>query len=244
MKIGVFGDIHSNLAALEVVLAALKTAGCARLFCTGDVVGYGPSPRECLRRVRDSGAVCVLGNHDDYVTDLFEENVKKLDPDTRTLVEWTRNQLAADELKWLATLPRAFVIEGATLFHGALGSHPWNYIATTQALQDHFAHQKTALAFCGHTHLPIYGCLRPGQPPVLEFFVKTRTVPHDAKVLVNPGAVGQPRDRDSRAAYCIWDTGSGEIHPFRIPYAVAETQTRIRASGLPERFAARLEFGK
>lgn len=244
MRIGVFGDIHSNLAALEAVLAAFKDAGCTHLLCTGDVVGYGPSPRECLHLVRDSGAVCVLGNHDDYVTDLFEENVKKLDPDTRTLVEWTRTQLAPDELKWLAALPRTRQVEGVTLLHGALGPHPWNYIATPQSLHDHFTYQKTALAFCGHSHLPLYGCQLPGQAPVLEFFVKPRSVPRDAKVLVNPGAVGQPRDRDNRAAYCIWTPASGEVQPFRVPYAVEDTQDRIRAAKLPERFAARLEVGK
>ena len=243
MKIGVFGDVHSNLAALEAVLAAMKEADCHKLICTGDVIGYGPSPRECLQRVRDSGAVCVLGNHDDYVTDMFDQHIQKLDADTRQLVEWTRTQLAMDELKWLATHPLHTVVDDATVLHGMLGPHPWNYIINPQQLEIHFQHQKTALAFCGHSHLPLYGFQKPGQPAVLDF-LKTHVIPADVKVLVNPGAVGQPRDHDSRAAFCIWDTATHSIQPKRGPYDLADTQARIRAAGLPERFAARLELGK
>ena len=88
--VGIFGDIHSNAAALEAVLAALEAAECERFVCTGDVVGYGPCPAECIRILRQREIPCVLGNHDKFATTLVSRRLERLKPDTRRAIEWTR----------------------------------------------------------------------------------------------------------------------------------------------------------
>ncbi|MFA4945549.1 MAG: metallophosphoesterase family protein [Lentisphaeria bacterium] len=245
MKIGVFGDIHGNLAALEATLAAMREEGCFRYLCTGDIVGYGPSPHECLQKIRELGPACltVLGNHDEYVTEIFGSGVAKLEPDTRRMIEWTHNQLNMDELTWLAALPGTRQAEGATLLHGSLGGHHWNYIVNLQELERHFARQTSHLAFCGHSHLPLAGLQAPGHPLKLDF-LKEMTLPPEGKVLINPGAVGQPRDRDARAAFVVWNKATGEIQPCRVPYDIEATQKLMTAASLPERFITRLSVGR
>jgi diadenosine tetraphosphatase ApaH/serine/threonine PP2A family protein phosphatase len=244
MKIGIFGDVHGNLAALEAVLSALHDAGCHSLVCTGDMVGYGPAPAECVRRVRESGAACVLGNHDEYATDVLGNQLERLDADTRATIEWARNRMPMDDLKWLASLPLKREVEGFTVVHGALGPQHWAYIVNRENLLTHFAHQKTLLCFNGHTHLPLY-CAQaaPAQPPEMDF-LKTTVLPAGGRVLVNPGSVGQPRDRDPRAACCVYDVVAGAVHPLRVPYDIAATQALMRSSGLPERFTTRIAVGR
>lgn len=243
MKIGVFGDIHANLAALEAVLAALHEAGCETLVCTGDIVGYGPSPAECVHLVRSRGIPCVLGNHDEYATDILGDRLEKLDADTRLTIEWVRKVVPMEELRWLSTLPLKLEMEGFSVVHGSLGPQHWAYTVNRQNVAEHFAHQKTALSFNGHTHLPLFCRARENAPPDMDF-LKTTVLPNQGKVLVNPGSVGQPRDRDPRAACCVYDTMAGSVHPVRVPYDIAATQALMRAVKLPERFIARIEVGR
>lgn len=244
MKIGVFGDVHGNLAALEAVLRALREAGCERLVCTGDIVGYGAEAAACLHRIRQSGAECVLGNHDEYATDVLGDQLSRLDNDTRATIEWARNTIPMEDLRWLASLPLKREVDGFTVVHGALGAQHWAYIVNRQNLLEHLAHQKTLLCFNGHTHLPLY-CSRasPQQTPDMDF-LKTTVLPGAGQVVVNPGSVGQPRDRDPRAACCVYDVVAGAVHPLRVPYDIAATQAQMRAAKLPERFIARLALGR
>jgi len=242
MKIGVFGDIHANLAALEAVLAALRAAGCETLVCTGDIVGYGASPAECIRLIRTHGIPCVLGNHDEYATDILGDALGKLDPGTRATIEWARTVVPFEDLRWLSSLPLKLEMEGFWVVHGSLGPQHWAYTVNGPNVIEHFAHQKTALSFNGHTHLPLFCQMRENAAPEMEF-LKTTVLPSQGKMLVNPGSVGQPRDRDPRAACCVYDTMAGSVHPLRVPYDIAATQALMRSANLPERFIARIESG-
>jgi len=243
MKFGIFGDVHANLAAFQAVLGALRNAGCDQLLCTGDIVGYGPSPVECLHLIREQNIPCVFGNHDEYVTALFGPGLEKLGSDVKASIQWSQNQLAMDDLKWLAQLPRHLEYDTFSVIHGALGPNPWMYIVNRDNLQDHFTHQKKPLTFNGHTHLPLLGFQREGMPAEMDF-LRTTTLPAANRILINSGSVGQPRDRDPRAACCIYDTDKNSVHPLRVPYDIAATQALIRAANLPERYALRLAEGK
>ena len=243
MKYGIFGDIHGNLAACDVVLAALKTAGCEKFICTGDVTGYGPQPHECVQRVREIGAACVLGNHDEYVSNLLDTQLARLDVDIRQTVEWMRSTLPMEDVRWLAGLPLFRDVDGLTVVHGMLGPRHWGYVTNIETLTAHLPHQKTAVCFNGHTHMPIYGCQLPGRPATIDF-LRTTTVPSTAKVLINPGGVGQPRDRDPRAACCVYDSVTREVRPIRVEYDVEATQRLMRELNLPIRFIERLALGR
>lgn len=245
MKIGIFGDVHGNLAGLEAVLAALRAEGCEKYLCTGDLVGYGPHPGECIRKVRELGATCVLGNHDEYATDIIGHAIERLEPETRRVIEWTRANTPMEDLRWLAALPRHLHLTelDLELVHGSLGHAPWAYLVNTANLVEHFTHQKARLCFVGHSHLPLLCQQREGHPPTMEF-LKSGPLPLEGKLALNAGAVGQPRDRDPRAAGCVLDTLTHSVHLIRIGYDIAAVQTDMRTSQFPERFIQRIALGK
>ncbi len=245
MKIGIIGDIHGNLPALQATLKFLDSEMCDAIVCTGDIVGYGASPRECLNIIRERQISCVLGNHDQYVTLLMDPRLEKLDPDTRKVIEWTQGKLDMEALKWLAQLPLKLDMGDFTLVHGSLEPHNhWAYVTNEQIAARHFAHQHSPLAFGGHSHLPTLCRQRAGAPPEISFLKNSVLHLDDAKTMINVGAVGQPRDRDPRAACGTFDFAENRIAPHRVAYDIAAAQALIRQAGLPERFAARLELGK
>ncbi|NOY80418.1 MAG: metallophosphoesterase family protein [Kiritimatiellaeota bacterium] len=243
MRIGVFGDVHANFAALEAVLTALEAEECDVLVCTGDVVGYGPSPAECIARLRERQVPCVLGNHDKYVTLLADPSLEKLDPAVRAAITWTQGVLSMDDLRWLAALPFRFDGDGFAVIHGCLGPHRWRYIVDGPSLAEHFAYQDVPLVFSGHSHLPILGTQAPGRPPRLGFLSQAR-IPAGVKAVLNPGSVGQPRDRDPRAAAAVYEADSRTVRVLRVAYDIAATQVLMRQAGLPERFVERLAEGR
>ena len=216
---------------------------CDQLVCLGDIVGYGPSPAECVRTLREREVPCVLGNHDKFATTLASPRLATLDADTRHALEWTQNALDIDALRWLAELPLRLDAEELTLLHGSFGPNRWAYLVNKKSLAESFTHQDVPLAFSGHSHMPVLCHQLEGHPPHMSF-LRTADVPQGRKVLINPGSVGQPRDRDPRAACAVYDTTSSVIHPLRVEYDIARTQALIRAAGLPERFAQRLEEGR
>ena len=244
MKIGVLGDVHANLAALQATLAALDAEGCDQLLCTGDLVGYGPSPAECVKIIREREIPCVLGNHDKYVTLIADPQLDRLEPEILTTVQWTQSRLDMQALKWLAELPLRLDADTFSVIHGIFGPHRWAYIVRDPKYRDeHFANQDTPLVFCGHCHMPLLGVQQEGRPVKLDF-LKTSTLPTGAKAMVNPGSVGQPRDRDPRAACVVYEMDDQIVRPLRVEYDIAATQALMRAAKLPERHAARLADGK
>ena len=244
MKIGVIGDIHANLAAFQATLTKLEDEGCDAIVCTGDIVGYGPSPGECVRIVREREIPCVLGNHDQYVTLLMDPRLDRLSPNIRHCVEWTQNKLDMEDLKWLAQLPRQVDFEQLSLVHGSFGPKQWAYLTSAKAVSENFEHQSGQLAFCGHTHIPLLAYFVDDEtPPVLSYLTKSK-LPDSSKVLINPGSVGQPRDHDPRASCGIYNTESKSVHVARAAYDIEETQALMREANLPEQFITRLSEGR
>lgn len=242
MKVGIFGDLHANLAALEAVLTVIDREQCDRLVCTGDVVGYGPSPAACLRLIRDRNIPCVLGNHDQYTADIIGGPRERIEADTWATIEWTRKNLDFKDLEWLASLPMRLDYPEFTVVHGSLGASHWSYLVNRTNLTEHFSRQEMPLVFCGHTHLPLLGTQKGTGPAAMDFLKKT-VLPAEGKVVVNPGSVGQPRDRDPRAAVLFYDTVTRQATPVRVPYDIAATQALMREAKIAERFITRLEAG-
>jgi len=243
-KVGFLSDIHANRAALDAVLATLDAQGCDLLICLGDIVGYGPSPAECVQTLRQRDIPCVLGNHDQYVTVLLNPRMEKLREDVRVSIEWTQAQLAMDDLKWLSQRPMRIDAEDFSVVHGAFGPKPWIYCASDRSLAHNFAYQDVALGFCGHSHIPLVARQHPETPSPLVDTLQTATLPEAPKTIVNVGSVGQPRDRDSRACCLTYEVESRAMQVFRVTYDLADTQARIRAAGLPGSFAERLPLGR
>jgi predicted phosphodiesterase len=241
MKILVMSDIHGNINALEAVL---HDAGkVERVWCLGDLVGYGPDPNECIKKIRSlRNCICLMGNHDSAV--LGNMDMEAFNRDARLSVEWNQRIIKPENMNFLKHLPEKHVEDRVTLVHGSPRNPVWEYILDWQVAMNNFDYFETDLCFVGHTHIPvIFQMIEEELGSQLQILSPVGPVELIGKAIVNPGSVGQPRDRDPRAAYALFDTESKIWEPRRIAYNVVEIQERITKYGLPERNAVRLADG-
>lgn len=243
MKILVLSDIHANRIALETVL---EDAGkFDKIWCLGDVVGYGPEPNECVEILRKLKLVCLAGNHDWAVLDKLD--LEDFNPDARHAALWTRDVLSPSNFNWLIDLPERAPtqLDQVTLVHGS-PQHPiWEYVATPAVARVNFTYFDTPICFMGHTHVPV----------VYRYHADHDTVSAEplsehepvalglGRMMINPGSVGQPRDGDSRASYALFDTDAMKLVHRRVEYDIAATQEKMHKARLPERLIVRLSHG-
>ncbi len=240
MRIALFGDIHSNLEALQSVLADARIQGCTHHICLGDIVGYSASPKECIATVRDLDCPVIKGNHDEQAA-MSGWNTGFSDL-ADTAIHWTRKQLDHEEKEWLRSLRLQRVIRDFTVVHATLDTpHKWGYIVTPGDADASFTYQHTPVCFYGHTHEPVL--FRTGVAVRRQHYDKLKLSPGQ-RYLVNIGSVGQPRDGDWRAAYVIYQPETMDLELRRIPYDIETTQRKILDAGLPRELADRLALGK
>jgi predicted phosphodiesterase len=240
MRILVISDIHANLTALETVL---KTAGedYDAVWCLGDVVGYGPDPNECIERILGlPEMVWVLGNHDAAV--IGDVEPESFNPEARISIEWTREAITPANRELMNALPKRTRIGDVTLVHGSPRDPTHEYLLDRYTATISFAYFDTPYCFFGHTHIPTFFHLNNGYAdlyvPQDEAFGEL-----EPRLLVNPGSVGQPRDKDPRAAFALYDTEANIWHHQRVAYDIPDVQKRMKAAKLPERHIKRLENG-
>ncbi|MAI34648.1 MAG: metallophosphatase family protein [Rubripirellula sp.] len=240
MKRALISDIHSNHEALTAVLADIHQQGIERIYCLGDIVGYGPNPRECLQEMK-SVAICILGNHDEAV-------FAGADPDgfgssALRAVEWTREQLREEDHAFLRGLPRCYQEQRMLLVHGSPKEPTNEYVLPMDVqnpikmsdLFDRFDH----CCLQGHTHIPgVFSQSHFLRPKNIE---QGYTF-NDDKVMINVGSVGQPRDGDCRACYVVMD--DQQLMFRRVEYDIETTVAKIRRiEELDDSFGERLREG-
>lgn len=241
MNVLVMSDIHGNLTALDAVL---KDAGKVdKIWCLGDLLGYGPDPNDCIKRIRSlKNCVCLLGNHDAAV--IGSMDLEAFNRDARLTVEWNQQVMKQENMDFIKKLPEKFVDGEVTLVHGSPRNPVWEYILDWQIAMYNFEFFETDFCFVGHTHIPVVFEMTEDESNYhLEILNPTGPVEIRKRAIVNPGSVGQPRDRDSRAAYAIFNTESHLWTPKRVQYDIASVQQRIVRAGLPERNSIRLVDG-
>lgn len=240
VRYAVVSDIHGNLEALDAVLADVAGRADA-ILCLGDVVGYGADPRACIERLAERAQVITAGNHEHAVAGLLD--LDWFNPYARAAAEWTRERLDDDHRSYLAALPLVAQVDDATLVH-ASPDHPeeWEYLVSAEDGFQAFAAFTTRLCFVGHSHVPGVWSLGSTGPTWLPGAVEV-DLEHGRRYLVNVGSVGQPRDRDSRAAYALWSVEDGAVAIRRVPYDVDAARRKIVAGGLPQYLADRLAWG-
>ncbi len=240
MKYAILGDIHANLEALTAVLTDAKEQGVTHYACTGDVVGYNADPKACLQMIRSLDCKVVQGNHDYYAA--CNENMELFTPMAQKSIRWTRKNLSPFERKYLRRLPLIIDIENFTIVHSSLSNpHRWNYIFKRKAADANFRNQFNNVCFFGHTHVPL--AFVKGDT-IEKGFYETLTIRPNFQYLINVGSVGQPRDRNPKAAYVIYDLTAQTVEMRRVEYDRTSTQKKIRAAGLPFRNALRLTQGR
>ena len=241
MKALIISDIHANLTALEAVI---ENAGdFDATWCLGDVVGYGPDPNECVALIRSlPNLTCLLGNHDAAAIENID--VSSFNIEARISVSWTASMITKASEEFLNSLPATIEVEGQTLAHGSPRHPIWEYLLDTPTIAENFDFFDTPYCFVGHTHLPVvYQLDGEHQLPahiIPEAFTPIQLVP---RAIINPGSVGQPRDRNPFASYCIFDTEAHTIENRRTAYDIKDVQARMRDFKLPLRHINRLEIG-
>jgi diadenosine tetraphosphatase ApaH/serine/threonine PP2A family protein phosphatase len=240
MRYAVLSDIHANLEALRAVLAHCR-ADVDAVLCLGDIVGYGADPEACVEIVAERAASLVAGNHEHAVVGLL--SLDWFNRMARAAAEWTVGRLDTDHRAYLGALPLAVQIGEATLVHASPAQpDEWDYLVTAEDGFEVFAAFDTRVCFVGHSHRPAYWALGSSGP-------EYRPGPGDLRLddgrryIVNVGSVGQPRDRDPRACYAIWDREARRVTIQRVPYDSGEARRKIITAGLPGFLADRLAHG-
>ena len=243
MKYAILGDIHSNLCALEKVLAAIESEGADRILSVGDVVGYGAAPKQAIDLVREHGVTVVKGNHD--AACVGEIDPAYFNPYARAAVEWTRAVLERGDLEWLAALPLTVELEHCQVAHGTL-AHPerFDYIQTVEDALPSLDELTRLVCFVGHTHVPVSIMRLLDDPSHAAYTLEPEIDLTEARqAIVNVGSVGQPRDEDRRAAYALYDSDQRRVSLRRVEYDIEREAARIREAGLPDMLAERLFLG-
>ncbi|MEW6607668.1 MAG: metallophosphoesterase family protein [bacterium] len=243
MKYGIISDIHSNLEALKVVLNELKDVD--QIICLGDIVGYGPLPNECLEEIRNlSGLKVVVGNHD--LACIGWKDTSWFNEYAQRAIIWTMDTLTKENKEYLASLPEIIEEKDFIMVHGSLNDYTDEYISGIKEAAKNFRLlKKSNLLLVGHTHHPHLFVYKEDYPIYSIRLGDTDTIRilSDEKLIVNVGAVGQPRDGDPRASFGILDTNTNEITIHKIPYAIRKTQELMRKEVLPTLLIDRLSEG-
>lgn len=239
MRFAIFGDIHANLEALQAVLADAQDHGCTHHVCIGDIVGYNANPHECVQIIRELGCPVVMGNHDEQAC--LSDDLENFNPLAEVAIRWTRDNLTDDDKAWLRSLRLVRQVRDFSIVHATLDTPgQWGYVFNQLDAAASFNYQFTNVCFYGHTHAP-------------RAYVKDESVhavpldllqiERNKKYFINVGSVGQPRDGDWHASYCIYDTESGCVALRRIEYDINTAQDKVVEAGLPQRLADRLALG-
>jgi diadenosine tetraphosphatase ApaH/serine/threonine PP2A family protein phosphatase len=238
-------DIHGNIDALDAVLSDIEQWPVRAILCLGDIVGYGPEPAACVQRVMETCAVSVIGNHEAMVLLAGQFPDDELRATVGAPITLAFTQLSGEQMKWLRDLPLMADLDPVTLSHAALHAPgSFDYIFSAEDAKAHFAVQTTFVSFHGHTHVPVFweesltgiSCFAPPEKPV--------RLDAANRYAVNVGSVGQPRDKDPRACYALYDYESRLLLYRRVAYDIPRAQARFKKANLPAHNARRIKKGQ
>lgn len=242
MRYGIISDIHANLEALKVVMEELK--GVDQIICLGDIVGYGPFPNECIEEIRRVSTLNIVGNHD--LASIGWKDISWFNEYAQRGIIWTMDTLTKENKEYLSSLPEIVEEEDFIMVHGSLNDYTDEYITGVKEARKSFELLKGKnLLLVGHTHYPLL-FLKKEYQPIYSFRLLDKDVIKilpNVKLIVNVGAVGQPRDGDPRASFGIFDTDTQEIKIYRLPYNIRKTQELMRKKNLPPILIERLALG-
>jgi diadenosine tetraphosphatase ApaH/serine/threonine PP2A family protein phosphatase len=246
MLYGIFSDIHANLPALEAVFHSMDSRKVEKRVCLGDIVGYGPSPNECAALVKQHSDLCLLGNHDNVA--LKREPYSDFNIYAKAAIEWTWAHISDSTIDYLKSMPYTAEEKHFSFVHSSpMSPADWHYVVDLDTALESFAFFDTSYCFIGHTHCPVMVATNCEDPykeiPVISDGPLYRPK-RDEKVLVNVGSVGQPRDRDNRACWCLVDSECNWIEFIRVDYDIEKTQALMRKEKLPVFLIERLALGR
>ena len=240
LRYAIFSDIHSNLEALEAVLRDAVEQKCTHYVCLGDIVGYNADPHACVERIRAMDCPVVKGNHDEAAS--LVETSRDFNELAESAIRWTRDHLSEEDKMWLRDLRFQRQVRDFTIVHATLDTPAqWAYVFNNLDAAASFTYQHTPVCFFGHTHVPMAFIRDEG---VHRIKIDQLHIETGKKYFINTGSVGQPRDADWRAAYCVFDVENDVVELRRVRYPLDVAQKKILNAGLPPLLAERLALGR
>ncbi len=246
MRYLILSDMHANWEAFETVLRRARRKRYEAVLVLGDLVGYGAAPNQVVEAVRRMGPrlFTVRGNHDKVVAGI--DSGGNFNQTALTAAQWTTGRLTPGNLRYVRELPQGplRVEEGVAICHGSPLDED-TYVFSDVDAWEIFSRYEMPVTFFGHTHIPSLFWLE-GRLLGVKALRGTSgriVLSPGGRYLINPGSIGQPRDRDPRASYMIYDSKKRVVSWYRIPYAIGDAQARIRKAGLPGSLADRLAVG-
>lgn len=246
MRYLILSDMHANWDAFEAVLRRARRKRFDAVLVLGDLVGYGGAPNQVVEAVRDLGPRLhtVRGNHDKVVAGI--DTGANFNQTALTAAQWTSQRLTPGNLRYVRDLPKGpiRIAEDLAICHGSPLDED-TYVFSDVDAWEIFSGYTNPVTFFGHTHIPSLFWLEGRMLGVKALRGTTGRIVLDpaGRYLINPGSIGQPRDRDPRASYMTYDSERRVIRWYRITYPISEAQRRIRKAGLPNSLADRLAFG-
>jgi predicted phosphodiesterase len=240
----IVSDIHSNLSAFEALLRHAEGFGkIDAIWCLGDIVGYGPHPNECISLLRAYEHRAVIGNHG--MAACGRLGTEDFNDDAAAAARWTGEELTEESRSYLLALPQVEEEGNFTLVHGSLRHPEWEYLLSGEQALGHLELQQTLYGLVGHSHLPFVCREQGSEMPKLQPASDGQSVElEDARLILNPGSAGQPRDGDPRAGYALYDTDAGAVTFYRIEYDIPATQRAMEKADLPRWLSERLIEGR
>ena len=245
MRALIFSDVHGNLEALTAVLKFAKRHRVDQYVCLGDLVGYGASPNETIQKIQALKPLTVIrGNHDKAV--VGQDSMETFNPIAAAAIQWTKSRILKKNLEFLARLPKGPLTIGdeIEICHGAPFDEDFYIFGEYDAIEA-FEYLPFPLSFFGHTHFPVIYSKHGDQVAgrFLSGPVNLLKIEKGVSYLINPGSVGQPRDRNPRAAFAVYDRELRQVRFHRVEYEIAEAQKKILQAELPAALAERLTLG-
>ncbi|MEW6571270.1 MAG: metallophosphoesterase family protein [Nitrospirota bacterium] len=239
MEFAVISDVHSNLEALEAVLADIRKRKIKEILFLGDVVGYGPNPNECIETLAETCKILLAGNHDWGTLGLTP--IHFFNEHARAALEWTRNVIKEKDKKILESFPIKKVEDGLFLVHSTPKEpDAWHYLLTMWDAEVNFHYFEHKFCFLGHSHQPII-IERVPSGELLTYRTEAG-IRKGSRYIINAGSVGQPRDGDPRACFVVMK--DNKIQILRVPYDIEKVQRKMRRELLPALLAERLTVGR
>lgn len=237
MRYAIFSDIHANLEALETAVSEAEKKKIDAYAVLGDTLGYGANPNECFEWVLQHASISLMGNHEKAVVDLSLR--EWFNPFAREAIEWTAGIL---QEKFKAVIPEIPFVRHdplASFAHAGLADpEKFSYLFRFSDAEPTFKQMRSAICFVGHTHVP--GCFCESKQTAEHLKPGVIQLDKKDKYVLNPGSVGQPRDRDPRLSFGVFDDQAMTFEIVRREYDNEKAAGKIRQAGLPVYLAERL----
>ena len=248
-RLALISDVHGNLEALIAVLREIDRAGVDSVVSLGDAVGYGPDPGACVELIDRICDAAVVGNHDEAV--LVEDEPANFNPAAAISLGVTRDLLDDRHFDVIGAWPDRAMIAGVSITHASFGARRMAYVLNKRFAADSFRGLEARIGAFGHTHLPSMFACPPDAEPTVEMIRGTlpltpdvlTAIPNERLTLINPGSVGQPRDRNPDASWGLLDTTACTFQLHRAAYNIDAVERKIRDRGMPDFLHERLRVG-